>query len=106
MPYLDRTARIRREYDENMARIREEARYGGTIRMHDTVRGKNLKFCRKIRKLHVEEQWKGKVKFVPHAGWNFASTPTDRENTIENSQNSQFCSIQGSHGRKKINENS
>ena len=43
---------------------------------------------------------------VPLSGWNFASTPTDRENTIENCQNSQLCSIQASHGRKKINENS
>ena len=41
-----------------------------------------------------------------YSGWNFASIPTDRENTNENSQNSQFCSIQASHSRTKINENS
>ena len=95
MPSLDRTARVLREYDENMARKRREVtrqklNERTLINQHETC--KELKY--------------EKLKLVPHSGWNFASTPTDRENTIENSQNSQFCSIQASHGRKKINENS
>ena len=98
MPSLDRTARVLREYDENMARKRREVtrqklKQRTLINQHEKlINTKELKY--------------EKLKLVPHSGWNFASTPTDRENTIENSQNSQFCSIQASHGRKKINENS
>ena len=100
MPSLDRPARIRREYDENMARIRREV-----TRREVTRRELNVKLLSKEYELYSEQK-SIKFKRVPHSGWNFASTPTDRENTIENCQNSQLCSIQASHGRKKINENS
>ena len=49
--------------------------------------------------------WKS-AKFVPHSGWNFASSPTDRENIAENFANSQFYSTQTCQPRKKVKENS
>ena len=42
---------------------------------------------------------------TPHAGWNFASTPSDRENIAENYSISQFFSSQAYQTRKRMNEN-
>ena len=42
---------------------------------------------------------------TPHAGWNFASTPSDRENIAENYSISQFLSSQANQTRKIINAN-
>ena len=45
------------------------------------------------------------TKYVPHGGWNFASTPTDRENMAESFQNFQLNSTQASGAKKRIREN-
>ena len=58
-----------------------------------------------IKSLDENFRWKS-AKFVPHSGWNFASSPTDRENIAENFANSQFYSTQTCQPRKKVKENS
>lgn len=42
---------------------------------------------------------------TPHAGWNFTSVPSDRENIAENYSISQFLSSQARQKKKRINEN-
>ena len=42
---------------------------------------------------------------TPHAGWNFAPVPSDRETNAENYSISQFLSSQAGHTRKRNNEN-
>ena len=42
---------------------------------------------------------------TPHAGWNFASLPSDRENIAENYSISQVLTSQACYTRKRNNEN-
>ena len=51
--------------------------------------------------LYKNELSKGNA--TPHAGWSFASSPSDREITTENFPTSQFCSAQAWNTRTKIN---
>lgn len=50
--------------------------------------------------LYKNEFTKGNA--TPHAGWSFASSPSDREITTENCSSSQFCSAQAWNTRTKI----
>ena len=83
--YLNQTAEFERKR-QKMEAVLERTRYDHVIKVESCG----------------EKSW----KFVPHGGWNFASTPTERDNMAETFQNSQLNSTQASGTKKRIRENS
>ena len=95
--YLNQTAEFQRKRQKRRAAMKEwkvKNQVKCSTKCHDSVR--------RLKRTRGETSW----KYVPHGGWNFASTPTERENIAESFQNSQLNSTQASETKKRIRENS
>ena len=88
--YVNRTAEIERKRQKRRTEMEE------------------LRLARPRQDQVLTEQLKGikSLKYVPHGGWNFASSPTVREDMAESFQNSQLNSTHASGTKKRIRENS
>ena len=95
---LNQTAEIERQRQKKRAEIKEWELIKQVKRLETLSETEQTDRFESLRK----RSW----KYVPHAGWNFASTPTERENLAENFQNSQLNSSQASATKKRIRENS